>query len=316
METYANFLNYASPVQVKMNIFLIAIGAGATIAIITAISFLTIPDNRPHCNSCPMIPSPDQPLQITNMTIDPQNISIGSSFTMYADVYNPNPYSVYVEEACESPLSATFDKNVKTVDNNSCLTISKREIPSGQHTRIFGPKSGRVYTATDAGNVTATITVTYEAKGNVLTTTIDKKIMITSQNPLTPSQTIAQLKLARTDLNPVDRNPTELRLDCNNPIGSQMKSIDESIDVQKAIHLAYTSPDFISKVNQYGTVTYSSFFNDWVTGDPCNTMWKGVEVVFTATLDNGTARNIQVSEDINLSKVLNVTEYQAGFSRG
>lgn len=108
--------------------------------------------------------------------------------------------------------------------------------------------------------------------------------------------------------------PGQIRLDCTKPIGEQMAQIDKSIDVKKAISLAYTSPEFVAKEKQYGTVSYNSFFNDWVAGDPCNTLWKGVEVVFSATDKNGFARNIQVSEDVNLTKVLKVTEYQSGFS--
>ena len=108
---------------------------------------------------------------------------------------------------------------------------------------------------------------------------------------------------------------TQVKLDCSKPIGAQMSQIDKSVDVQKAISLAYSSPDFVAKANQYGNVTYNSFFNDWVTGDPCNTIWKSIEVVFSTTDKNGIARNIQVTEDVNMTHVLNVTEYQSGFSK-
>ena len=105
----------------------------------------------------------------------------------------------------------------------------------------------------------------------------------------------------------------QIKLNCSKPIGMQMEQIDKSVDVQKAITLAYTSPEFTSKVNQYRNVTYNSFFNDWVTGDPCNTTWKSIEIVFSTTDKNGLARNIQVTEDVNLTRVLNVTDYTSGY---
>ena len=114
---------------------------------------------------------------------------------------------------------------------------------------------------------------------------------------------------------PFPSETTQVKLDCSKPIGAQMSQIDKSVDVQKAISLAYSSPDFVAKANQYGNVTYNSFFNDWVTGDPCNTIWKSIEVVFSTTDKNGIARNIQVTEDVNMTHVLNVTEYQSGFSK-
>lgn len=106
-----------------------------------------------------------------------------------------------------------------------------------------------------------------------------------------------------------------IKLDCTKPIGLQMQEIDKSINQTKAIALAYTSQEFLSKSNQYSSLHFNSIFNEWITGDPCNTVWKGVNVIFSGNNQESIVINIQVTEDVNLTKVLNVTEYESGFAK-
>lgn len=246
-------------------------------------------------------------LLLENIVTAPEMVTIGNTFQIYATVNNTNPWPITFHDGCTSPLAISFDKNVQIQNEIGCNAISSEVINPGQVVRVHGPSPGIVYNATAVGITNATITFSYQNQGNNMNITTYKQIMI--RPPVVPLSHFAeQLRLARTHLNPVDRT-SGLRLDYHDPIGLQMKSIDESVDVKKAIDLAYTSQEFVSKVNQYGTVYYNSFFNDWITGDPCNTIWQDIEVVFTGYDKNGNSRNIQVTEDIDLTKVLNVTDY-------
>ncbi|HJW19271.1 MAG TPA: hypothetical protein VJ571_01780 [Candidatus Nitrosotalea sp.] len=156
----------------------IIIGIGVSVAIIASVFFIMMPSGTSHCVFCPAVSNTDQPLEITDVSTEPQMIHVGSSFLIYANVYNPNPYSVYVNGGCFSPLSLTFDKNVDTKRGISCFAILKQEIPSKQQARLQGPGSGVVYNATGMGNTTATITVTYQGQNKTLTTTTTKIITI------------------------------------------------------------------------------------------------------------------------------------------
>jgi len=291
----------------------LSIIAVAAIAVIASISFFSQAEynNKPPCTFCPSIPSPNQTLKILDITTEPAIVSIGNSFLIYADVSNPNPNSIYLNSGCASPLSATFDKNVETKQGISCFAMSKEEIKSGQQTRIHGPSIGTTYNATSIGLTNAVITLTYQAQGKSEIVTSSKQITI-SPPALTPSQIVDQLRLARTGISRVD-STAGIKLDCKNPIGIQMNAVNQSVNQTKAISLAYTSQEFLNEVHQYGNVYYNSFFNDWITGDPCNTIWKDVEVVFTGYDKNGLTRNIQVTEDVDLTKVLNVTDYASGY---
>ena len=294
---------------------LVIIIAAAAIAVIASVSFFSQVqyDNKIPCTFCPEDRSPNQQLQILDITTEPAIVSIGNSFLIYADVSNPNPYSIYLNGGCVSPISATFDKNVETRQGITCFAISNEEIKPGQQTRIHGPSIGTTYNATSIGLTNAVVTFTYQAQGKTETVTSLKQITISSP-AYPPSNIVDQLRLARTGLNPIN-STAGIRLDCKNPIGMQMQAVNNSINQTRAIELAYASQEFLNEIHQYGNVYYNSFFNDWITGDPCNTIWKDVEVVFTGYDKNGQTRNIQVTEDVDLTKVLNVTDYGASSFR-
>ncbi len=161
-----------------MKSLVIIVGIGVSVAVIASVFLMITPSGTSHCTFCPDVSSTDQPLEITDVSIEPQIVPVGSSFLIYANVYNPNPYSVYVNSGCFSPLSLTFDKNVETKRGISCFAISKQEIPSKQQARLQGPDSGVIYNATGMGNTTATVTVTYQGQNKTLTTTATKIITI------------------------------------------------------------------------------------------------------------------------------------------
>ncbi len=169
---------------------LVIIIASAAIAAIASVSFFSQIEynNKPPCTYCTAILSPNQPLQILNITTEPASVSVGNSFLIYADVSNPNPYSVYLNGGCVSPLSATFDKNVETKQGISCFTMSKEEVKSRQELRIQGPTIGTIYNATSVGETNATITFTYEMQGKTYNVTAYKQITIS--HPVAPASQI------------------------------------------------------------------------------------------------------------------------------
>ena len=83
---------------------LVIIIAAATIAVIASVSFFSQIhyDNKIPCTFCPEGRAPNQSLQILDITTEPAIVSIGNSFLIYADVSNPNPYSIYLNGGCAS----------------------------------------------------------------------------------------------------------------------------------------------------------------------------------------------------------------------
>jgi hypothetical protein len=171
---------------------LVIIIASVAIAVIASVSFFSQVEynNKPPCTFCPSIPSPHQTLKILDITTEPAIVSIGNSFLIYADVFNPNPYSVYLNSGCVSPLSATFDKNVETKQGISCFAMSKEEIKPGQEIRILGPSIGTIYNAASVGLTNAVITLTYQVQGITETVTSSKQITISYPAAL-PSQIVS-----------------------------------------------------------------------------------------------------------------------------
>jgi hypothetical protein len=162
-------------------LFLSIIIASIVVATIISISFFfNSGNNISPCTFCPAQRAPNQPLQVQDVTTEPSPPIVGSTFLIYANVYNPNPYSVYIRAGCISPLSATFDKGVEVTVNTSilCPRMLKQEIPSGQEARILGPSLGIMYNATSVGITNATITVSYEAQGKTENVTLSKQFTI------------------------------------------------------------------------------------------------------------------------------------------
>ncbi len=188
-----------------MKILYLSIIAAAGITVIASVSFFSQIqyDNKPPCEYCPENLSPNQPLQILDITTEPAIVSIGTSFLIYADVSNPNPYSIYLNNGCVSSLSATFDKNVETKQGITCFAMSNEEVKSGQQMRIHGPSIGTTYNATFTGLTNAVITLTYQAQGKTETVTSSMQITISpTLMKLPPSQIISSNNNSTLENNP------------------------------------------------------------------------------------------------------------------
>lgn len=146
--------------------------------------------------------SPMTPL-FENIVTEPETVTIGNSFQIYVDVKNVGPWPITFYDGCTSPLTVSFDKNVQIQSEIGCNAISSDMINSGEQVRIHGPRTGLVYNATDIGTTNATITFSYQDKGNPYKITTYKQITIEPTPPL-PSNLPEQLGLAQSkNINPL-----------------------------------------------------------------------------------------------------------------
>jgi hypothetical protein len=260
-------------------LFLIIIIASISVATITSISFFFNAGNAQHCTICPALSTPGQPLQLRDVITEPQTVSLGDTFLIYANVYNPNPYSVYVNMGCmSSPLSATFDKNVEVkTEVISCPGPSKQEISPNQEARIAGPGPDTIYTATSTGQTNAKITLLYEWNGGSGTVTTTKNFTI-EQPASHPSDLLyGQLKLPHPAI------------------------IDES----KARSLAENSLDELK------TTSYGCHFDgvSGIFGTDSNGTSKLEAVRVGYNCNSKYVGGFLVTEDPQLTKIINVTAY-------
>jgi hypothetical protein len=216
-----------------------------------------------------------------NVTASLHPIILGMSFFVNAEVTNNQNMPITYYGGCASPLSISFGNIQTWTDGFHCLAISKYILQPYDQVLVQSDKINTVYNETGPDNANAEIKFTYENNGTTASWF-----------------TAAEFPIQHA-----------IKLNCTESFGAQMERIDSSVNVKKAIASAYSSPEFLSKVKQYGNVSYSSFYNNLFPDESCNAYWKGVEVMFTANDKNG-SRTIQVSEDITLTTVLKVEDFQ------
>lgn len=140
---------------------------------------------------------------LVNIVTEPERVIAGNSFQIYATVKNVGPWPITFHDGCTSPLTVSFDKNVQIQNEIGCNAISSEVINPGEQVRVHGPRTGLVYNATAVGTTNATITFSYQDKGNTYNITTYKQIAIESTPPL-PSNLPEQLGLAQSDsINPL-----------------------------------------------------------------------------------------------------------------
>jgi hypothetical protein len=227
------------------------------------------------------------PVGIYNLTLSTNPIILGIPFYINAVVVNHQTEPITYYGGCMSPLSVFFDSIKTSTGNAHCLAISKYTLEPNQSVPVQSDKIETVYNATGPNATTvAQIKFSYEADGK-------------------PASMFTSMQI------PIQ---TAIMIDCSTMVQPHISQIDKTVNVTKAITLAYTSPEFAAKVKQYGNVSYNYFYNDWFSSESCHTYWNGTEIMFTTNDKNG-SRNIQVSEDINLTKVLNVKDFQVGLRK-
>jgi len=216
-----------------------------------------------------------------HVTTSLQPVILGMSFFINAEVVNNQNTPITYYGGCISPLSVSFDNIQTHTDGIHCLAISKYVLGPHEQISIQSDKINTVYNGTGPDYAHAELKFTYENNGT------QASWFTSTQFPIQHA----------------------IKLNCTKPFQAQMEEINISVNVKKAIALAYTSPEFLSKVKQYGNVSYMSFYNDLFPDQSCNAYWKGIEVMFTTNDKNGD-RNIQVYEDIHLTKVIKIEDFQ------
>ncbi|MDE1829642.1 MAG: hypothetical protein KGI25_04905 [Thaumarchaeota archaeon] len=102
-----------------------------------------------------------QGIELTNIQTSPSQVHVGDSFRINATIVNNSPDTINFNGGCQSPLSATFDKNVAVGQAMGCFAIFNAELKSGQNTTVVGPASANSYTATSSGITNANVTFAY-----------------------------------------------------------------------------------------------------------------------------------------------------------
>lgn len=139
---------------------------------------------------------------LTNIVTAPEIVTINNSFQIYATVKNTGPWPITFYDGCTSPLSVSFDKNVRIQNEIGCDAISSNIINPGEQVMIHGPRTGLVYNATAVGTTNATIMFSYQDKGNSYNITTYKQITV--EPPIVPPSNLPeQLGLAQSgSINP------------------------------------------------------------------------------------------------------------------
>jgi hypothetical protein len=186
-----------------MNFIFLIIVVVASVTVITSVSFFALPDNRLHCTFCSEQSGVGQ-AQLLDITTEPQIVTIGNPFLIYANVWNTDQYPILFNDGCVSPLTVHFDRNVQIQSEIGCYAISNQIVNPGQQTRIHGPSSGVLYNATSLGTTNATLIFSYQEQGKTYNVTFYKQITIESPSS-TPSSNLAeQLGLAQSsNINPL-----------------------------------------------------------------------------------------------------------------
>ena len=229
-----------------------------------------------------------------NITTVPSVIGIGDSFQIYATVSNDDPWPITFDDGCASPITASFDKNVVVQHGVTCFAISKMVLNPGQKIRVHGPSIGTIYNTTTQGKTNAAVTFSYQVQG------ITNSITMNTNIPIFPLSHFLH-PVPTIDLVAQSNN------DCNGILEEKMQEQGRSVNQQKAIDLAQSDFSLRMKI-LFGGYQFNSIFNTWSFDKDCNLTWKDVNVVFQSG-----DTNIVVSEDPQLTKVINVTEqYHTG----
>ncbi len=106
---------------------------------------------------------PSNSIVLDNIKTQPASVHIGDSIRFDATVTNHSVQTIqFVGGPCDSPLSAKFDKNVRTLFTPRCLAIGQPvTLKSNESAHIGGPASGILYKAISSGNTITQVSFSY-----------------------------------------------------------------------------------------------------------------------------------------------------------
>ncbi|MDE1725550.1 MAG: hypothetical protein KGH76_06610, partial [Thaumarchaeota archaeon] len=154
---------------------------------------------------------------IYNLTLSTNPIILGIPFYINAVVVNHRTEPITYYSGCTSSLSVSFDSIKTSTGNVHCLAISKYTLEPNQSVPVQSDKIETLYNATRPNTTTnAQIKFSYEADGKPIS------IFTSMQIPI----------------------QTAIMIDCSTNVLLHVSQIDKTVNVTKAIALAYTSPEF------------------------------------------------------------------------
>ncbi|MDE1828707.1 MAG: hypothetical protein KGI25_00130 [Thaumarchaeota archaeon] len=104
-------------------------------------------------------------VKILNIRTIPPTVHVGDNFTISAMIINNSTNLISFNDACGSPLSAVFEKNVAASSSLSCFALSVVYLKPGQNINVTGPGLGTLYNATDTGLTNGNVTFAYKFGG-------------------------------------------------------------------------------------------------------------------------------------------------------
>ncbi|MDQ6862543.1 MAG: hypothetical protein M3044_01845 [Thermoproteota archaeon] len=106
-------------------------------------------------------------VKLLQLHTKPSSVAVGNTFSIRAVVFNNSSSTItFSNGTCNSPVSATFNKNVLTENQGIALCATPQPqvtLKPGGHSAIQSPNlSGIVYKATSPGMTNATMDFDYE----------------------------------------------------------------------------------------------------------------------------------------------------------
>ena len=134
-------------------------------------------------------PAFGQGIEFTNIQTNPKQVHVGDSFRINATIVNNSPNEISFNGGCQSPISATFDKNVVINQALGCLAIMNVQLKPGQNITVSGPSATNLYNANSPGSTNVNVTFSYQAgnKSNIVSKNFNMNILGQSSAPEFPS---------------------------------------------------------------------------------------------------------------------------------
>jgi hypothetical protein len=106
-------------------------------------------------------------VRLLNPHTQPSILHVGNLFHIRAIVFNNSPGTIsFIAGPCDSPLAATFDKNVLVKHGVGCLAGSAAahlvKLRPGGTAQVTGPTVGTTYQTIASGSTIATVTFHYQ----------------------------------------------------------------------------------------------------------------------------------------------------------
>lgn len=104
-------------------------------------------------------------IEISDIKTSPIFVTVGNNFKINATVTNSSPNTIkFVGPECgNSPIAATFDKNVRIHPSRimTCLVLQIITLHPGEKAMVTGPNAHSIYTTSGVGTTKSNVTFKY-----------------------------------------------------------------------------------------------------------------------------------------------------------